>query len=73
MTLGAIIFANKLITSGILLEIALFIALTDTPFLQKIFNTVPISLIDWLYLLLCPFLMVGMEEIRLAIKKGRKA
>lgn len=35
MTLGAIIFANKLITSGILLEIALFIALTDTPFLQK--------------------------------------
>ncbi|MCK1242923.1 cation-translocating P-type ATPase C-terminal domain-containing protein [Streptococcus uberis] len=73
MTLGAIIFANKLIASGILLEIAIFIALTDTPFLQKIFNTAPISLIDWLYLLLCPFLMVGMEEIRLAIKKGRKA
>lgn len=66
------IFASKLITSDILLEIALFIALTDTPFLQKIFNTAPISLIDWLYLLLCPFLMVGMEEIRLAIKKGRK-
>lgn len=39
----------------------------------KIFSTVPISLIDWLYLLLCPFLMVGIEEIRLAIKKGRKA
>lgn len=31
MTLGAIIFANKLITSGSLLEIALFIAHTYTP------------------------------------------
>ncbi|MGI1767550.1 cation transporting ATPase C-terminal domain-containing protein [Streptococcus uberis] len=67
------IFANKLITSGILLEIGLFIALAYTPFLQKIFNTAPISFIDWLYLLLCPFLMVGMEEIRLAFKRGRKA
>lgn len=52
------IFASKLITSGLLLEIAL----TYTPFLQKIFNTTLIRLIDWLYLLLCPFLMVGMEE-----------
>lgn len=67
------IFANKLITSGILLEIALFIALAYTPFLQKIFNTAPISFIDWLYLLLCPFLMIGMEEIRLVFKRGRKA
>lgn len=35
MTLGAIIFANKLITSGILLEIALFIAHTYTPSYKK--------------------------------------
>lgn len=35
MTLGAIIFANKLITSGSLLEIALFIAHTYTPSYKK--------------------------------------
>ncbi|MCK1202471.1 cation-translocating P-type ATPase C-terminal domain-containing protein [Streptococcus uberis] len=69
MTLGAIIFANKLITSGILLEIAIFIALTDTPFLQKIFNTVPLELVHWLYLLACPFLMMAMEETRMRLQK----
>ncbi|MTB42389.1 hypothetical protein GKS22_01405 [Streptococcus uberis] len=35
MILGAIIFANKLITSGSLLEIALFIAHTYTPSYKK--------------------------------------
>lgn len=45
MTLGAIIFANKLITSGILLEIALFIALTDTPFLQKFLTLFQLALL----------------------------
>lgn len=45
MTLGAIIFANKLITSGILLEIALFIAHTYTPSYKKSLTPLQLALL----------------------------
>ena len=57
-------FANKIISLGIVLEIILFIVLSYVPLFHTLFNTAPIGLDDWLYLLLCPFIIMALEEIR---------
>lgn len=57
-------FANRIISLGIVLEIVLFILLSYVPFFYTLFNTAPIGLDDWLYLLACPFVIMALEEIR---------
>ena len=57
-------FANRIISLGIVLEIVLFILLSYVPFFHTLFNTAPIGLDDWLYLLACPFVIMALEEIR---------
>ena len=57
-------FANRIISLGIVLEIILFILLSYVPLFHTLFNTAPIGLDDWLYLLLCPFIIMALEEIR---------
>ena len=57
-------FANRIISLGIVLEIFLFIILSYLPLFHTLFNTAPIGLDDWLYLLACPFVIMALEEIR---------
>ena len=57
-------FANRIISLGIVLEIVLFIILSYMPLFHTLFNTAPIGLDDWLYLLACPFVIMALEEIR---------
>ena len=57
-------FANRIISLGIVLEIVLFIILSYVPLFYTLFNTAPIGLDDWLYLLACPFVIMALEEIR---------
>ena len=57
-------FANRIISLGIVLEIILFILLSYVPLFHTLFNTAPIGLDDWLYLLVCPFIIMALEEIR---------
>ena len=57
-------FANKIISLGIILEIILFIILSYVPLFHTLFNTAPIGFDDWLYLLVCPFIIMALEEIR---------
>ena len=57
-------FANRIISLGIVLETVLFIILSYVPFFYTLFNTAPIGLDDWLYLLACPFVIMVLEEIR---------
>ena len=54
MTLGAIIFT----------QIGMVIILSYVPLFHTLFNTAPIGLDDWLYLLACPFVIMTLEEIR---------
>lgn len=58
------LFANKTINLGIVIEIILFALLCYVPILQSVFNTAPIGLKDWLYLLLCPLIIIIFEESR---------
>ena len=57
-------FTNRIISLGIVLEIVLFIILSYVPLFHTLFNTAPIGLDDWLYLLACPFVIMTLEEIR---------
>ena len=53
-------FTNRIISLGIVL----FIILSYVPLFHTLFNTAPIGLDDWLYLLACPFVIMTLEEIR---------
>jgi potassium/sodium efflux P-type ATPase len=57
-------FSNKRVMFGIVFEVLLLSALIYVPFLQDIFNTASIGLREWAYLVILPFPIVLMEEIR---------
>ncbi len=60
------LFKNRLINLGIIFEILLFCALTYLPFLHQLFNTAPLGLPHWIFLILCPVPMVLLDELRKA-------
>jgi magnesium-transporting ATPase (P-type) len=68
------IFTNKRVLLGIVIEILLLSALMYVPFLQEIFNTAPIGLMDWVFLIILPFPIVLIEELRKAFSRryGKK-
>ena len=67
------LFSNRYINIGIVVEVILLLAIIYIPFLNGIFNTAPISLVEWLYLICIPFIVFGIEELRKAyLRKKRK-
>lgn len=58
------IFSNKNVIQGIIFEIFLISAIIYVPFLQNIFQTAPIGIKDWAFLVVLPFPMVFLDEIR---------
>jgi P-type Ca2+ transporter type 2C len=67
------LFSNKQVLIGIAVEIALICAIIYVPFLQSVFGTVAIGWSDWLYLVALPIPMVGLDELRKAIVRRRRA
>ena len=66
------LFSNRYINAGIIIELILIAAIIYIPFLNDIFNTAPISWLEWLYLLCIPFIVFGLEELRKKILRNRK-
>lgn len=66
------LFKNRLVNKGILIEIVLIVLLVYVPFLQRIFQTAPLDLNDWLFLICIPLPVILIEEFRkrLSSKKG---
>ncbi|HEO4530607.1 TPA: cation-transporting P-type ATPase [Streptococcus agalactiae] len=58
------IFGNKLINFGIIMEILAFLVLVYVPPFHNLFNTASLGLSHWLYLISCPFIMIGLDEVR---------
>ncbi|CCV64618.1 H+ transporting ATPase, P-type ATPase [Alteracholeplasma palmae J233] len=52
---------NKLLYIGILSEIVIFILIIHIPFLQDIFGTTHIKLVDYLILLIMPIIVIGLD------------
>ena len=63
------IFSNKRVLLGIAFEILLLSTIIYTPFLQEIFNTAPIGLRDWAFLVLIPIPIVLLEELRKYLRR----
>lgn len=61
------LFSNKTVVQGIIFEILLINAIIYVPFLQNVFQTVPIGIKDWLFLIILPPIILFIEEIRKAV------
>jgi magnesium-transporting ATPase (P-type) len=59
-------FTNPWIWLGIATEWMLIISIVDVPLLRRVFSTSPLTLWQCLLLLLCPLILLGVEEIRKA-------
>ncbi len=67
------LFSNRYINAGLIIEILLLIAVIYVPFLHGIFNTAPIGVIEWIYLICIPFVVFGLEEGRKKIMRKIRA
>ncbi|HNX13288.1 MAG TPA: cation-transporting P-type ATPase [Oscillospiraceae bacterium] len=68
------IFKNRMVLVGIGVELTLLAALSYVPFLHNLFNTAPLGLRDFAFLIVLPPLMLFLEELRKAVlrKKERR-
>lgn len=66
------IFSNHRVLFGIAFEICLLALLIYVPFLQGLFNTAPLGLQEWIFLVCIPIPLVLVEELRKKIFR-RKA
>ena len=67
------LFTNRYINAGLVIEVLILLAIIYIPFLNGIFNTAPISWVEWLYLLCIPFIVFGVEEIRKKILRKKRS
>ncbi len=58
------LFGNPLINIGLVVELIIFVTLVYLPVFHDLFNTASLGVWHWLYLMLCPFVIVGLEEWR---------
>ncbi len=63
------LFSNKRVLQGIVIEILLICAIIYVPFLQNIFQTAPLAIKDWAFLLIVPIPMVLLDEVRKSIAR----
>ncbi len=63
------LFTNKGVIRGIIFEVLLISAIIYVPFLQAIFQTAPIGIKEWIFLVLCPIPIVLLDEIRKAVSR----
>ena len=65
------VFKNKWIVRGIIFEVVLMISIIYIPFMQNIFNTAPLGINEWLYLISFIPIMIIAEELRKYIARRR--
>ena len=58
------LFSNRYINAGLVIELLILAAIIYIPFLNGVFNTAPIGLLEWGYLICIPFIVFGLEEGR---------
>ena len=62
-------FTNRLILVGIAVEIVLLLLLSYVPFLNSVFNTAPLRVEDWAFLVLIPPFVLLLEEVAKAVRR----
>ncbi|HIZ43535.1 MAG TPA: cation transporting ATPase C-terminal domain-containing protein, partial [Firmicutes bacterium] len=67
------LFSNRYIDAGLVIELLILAAIIYIPFLNGVFNTAPIGLPEWGYLICIPFIVFGLEEGRKKLLRRRRA
>jgi potassium/sodium efflux P-type ATPase len=62
---------NRLILIGIAVELAVLCAIVYAPFLHNLFNTAPLGLKEWAFLIWIPAVVLLIDELRKAILRSR--
>ncbi|MQS76119.1 cation-transporting P-type ATPase [Lactobacillus halodurans] len=65
------IFSNHRIWTGIVFEVILLAILVYTPGLQSVFNTAPLEINDWIFLVIVPIPIFLIEELRKLVLRFR--
>jgi len=65
------IFKNRMVLVGIAVELALLCILIYAPFMHKLFNTAPLGLKDWAFLIIWPPIILLLEELRKVFLRKR--
>ena len=65
-------FSNPFIWLGIATEWILIISIIQVSSLRQIFSTAPLTTWQWLFLLLCPPILLGAEELRKRFLRSRR-
>ncbi len=65
------VFKNKWIIRGIIFEVILMLSIIYLPFMRNIFNTAPLGINEWLYLISFIPIMIFAEELRKFIARRR--
>lgn len=63
---------NRLVNIGIIFEIGLLCLLSYVPLFHDLFNTAPLRPLEWIYLILAPVVVVGIEEFRKRIMRKQE-
>jgi len=63
-------FKNRLILIGIGVEVTLLLLLSYVPLMQRVFNTAPLSAVEWLALLCIPPIILALDELRKALVRA---
>jgi magnesium-transporting ATPase (P-type) len=58
------IFKNRTILLGIAFELLLILSFMYVPFMNEFLQTAPIGGVEWIYLIMCPILIISLDEIR---------
>jgi Ca2+-transporting ATPase len=67
-------FDNKWLIGAVALSLAMHVLVIYVPFLQTAFHTVPLSWLDWAIATgVAGTLLIGMEAVKLALRKERRA
>ena len=66
------LFSNRLILGGIVVELCILGLLMYVPFLQRVFNTAPLGLIEWAFVLGWIPIIFLVDELRKAFMRWRE-
>ncbi len=64
-------FSNKYLVGATLIVMALQVAALYTPIMQKVLRTVPLTLSEWLMIILVASSILVVEEVRKLFYRGR--
>ena len=66
------LFSNRLVLGGIVVELCILGLLMSVPFLQRVFNTSPLGLVEWAFVLAWIPIIFIVDELRKALLRLRE-